>query len=263
MAIRRSKAFPLRIASSAICLHSSILPFSARYNIFAANCRHTSVKSSGPFPFKVSTASITSRLFPILCPKGISILVMRATIFLPAFSPMETISFARAMESSTVFINAPLPVFTSKRIPSFPAASFLLIMDTAIRGMLSTVAVTSRSAYNFLSAGARFPDCPITERPVLFTTAKKLSRSSEVCIPGIDSILSTVPPVCPKPRPDIFATFTPQEATIGAMISVVLSPTPPVECLSTFIPSMPDKSTISPECATASVIASVSSSVIP
>ena len=51
--------------------------------------------------------------------------------------------------------------------------------------------------------------------------------------PGIDSSLSSVPPVCPSPRPLIFPTGTPQAATIGPTAIEVLSPTPPVECLST------------------------------
>ena len=51
--------------------------------------------------------------------------------------------------------------------------------------------------------------------------------------PGIASSLSIVPPVNPNPLPDIFAIFTPHAATNGARTNVVLSPTPPVECLST------------------------------
>ena len=58
----------------------------------------------------------------------------------------------------------------------------------------------------------------------------------------MDSNLSIVPPVCPKPLPLILATGTPKLATKGAKIRVTLSPTPPVECLSTFIPSIADKS---------------------
>ena len=42
-----------------------------------------------------------------------------------------------------------------------------------------------------------------------------------------------MPPVWPSPRPLIFPTGTPQAATIGPTAIVVLSPTPPVECLST------------------------------
>ncbi|MNC83028.1 hypothetical protein D3C75_1368060 [compost metagenome] len=48
------------------------------------------------------------------------------------------------MESSSVFIKAPLPVFTSSTMASAPAAIFLLIMELAINGMEFTVPVTSR-----------------------------------------------------------------------------------------------------------------------
>ena len=81
--------------------------------------------------------------------------------------------------------------------------------------------------------------------------------------PGMDSSLSIVPPVCPSPLPDILATGTPQAAQRGAKIKVVLSPTPPVLCLSTLKPSISDKSTISPEFAIASVKRDVSFSFIP
>src|SRR5689334_16421622 len=47
------------------------------------------------------------------------------------------------------------------------------------------------------------------------------------------SSLSSVPPVCPRPRPEIIGTATPQAARIGASMRLTLSPTPPVECLST------------------------------
>jgi len=70
--------------------------------------------------------------------------------------------------------------------------------------------------------------------------------------------LSSVPPVKPRPRPLILATGTPQLATSGASTSVVVSPTPPVECLSTFTPGMLERSTMRPECAIASVSAAVS-----
>ena len=45
--------------------------------------------------------------------------------------------------------------------------------------------------------------------------------------------LSSVPPVWPSPRPEIIGTKRPQAATIGASIRLTLSPTPPLECLST------------------------------
>ena len=43
-------------------------------------------------------------------------------------------------------MKAPLPIFTSSTSLSAPEASFLLITLLAIRGMLATVAVTSRRA---------------------------------------------------------------------------------------------------------------------
>ena len=50
---------------------------------------------------------------------------------------------------------------------------------------------------------------------------------------------------------------------MGAQMSVVLSPTPPVECLSTFFPAIAERSTRSPESAMAIVSAVVSSAVMP
>ena len=43
-------------------------------------------------------------------------------------------------------MKAPLPVLTSSTIAALPAASFLLMIEAAMSGMESTVAVTSRSA---------------------------------------------------------------------------------------------------------------------
>ncbi len=65
--------------------------------------------------------------------------------------------------------------------------------------------------------------------------------------PGILSNLSIVPPVCPNPRPLIFANLAPKDANSGPKISVTLSPTPPVECLSTLMPLMSLRSIESPE----------------
>ena len=56
-----------------------------------------------------------------------------------------------------------------------------------------------------------------------------------------------MPPVCPSPRPLIFPNGTPQAATIGPTAIDVLSPTPPVECLSTTLrPSAAPRSSVSP-----------------
>ena len=68
-----------------------------------------------------------------------------------------------------------------------------------------------------------------------------------------------MPPVCPSPRPLIFPNGTPHAATIGPTAIVVLSPTPPVECLSTTVrPSAACRSSVSPLRTIASVSANVS-----
>ena len=119
--------------------------------------------------------------------------------------------------------------------------------------------MVSLKAYIFLSAGAKFKVCPIRLIPIFFTLRLKVSISTFVVYPGIDSNLSIVPPVNPNPLPDILATGIPSDAIIGAKINVTLSPTPPVLCLSTTVP-ISDKSNTSPECAIANVKLVVSSS---
>ena len=99
--------------------------------------------------------------------------------------------------------------------------------------------------------------------PIFFTFSIKSFTSILVLYPGIDSNLSTVPPVNPSPLPDILATGTPQEATNGNTINDTLSPTPPVECLSTITLFKFDKSNISPDFAIAIAKFAVSSLVIP
>ena len=91
-------------------------------------------------------------------------------------------------------MNAPLPVFTSRTRPSAPSAIFLLMMLEAISGIASTVPVTSRSAYSFLSAGANpSPAAQITPPEARMTSAIS-SLDSRARHPGMDSILSKVPP---------------------------------------------------------------------
>ena len=54
-------------------------------------------------------------------------------------------------------------------IDNLPDVNDVTVMLEAISGRLDTVAVTSRSAYSFLSAGARSPVCPMTAMPMSFT----------------------------------------------------------------------------------------------
>jgi hypothetical protein len=72
--------------------------------------------------------------------------VRRQTTSRPSLLPRSTICSARILASSIVFMNAPSPTFTSRTIASAPAAIFFAMIDDAMRGTMSTVAVTSRSA---------------------------------------------------------------------------------------------------------------------
>jgi hypothetical protein len=110
------------------------------------------------------------------------------------------------------------------------------MMLETIRGRLDTVAVTSLNAYSFLSAGAISDVYAAITRPMLSVIFYTSSRDNPTLNPLIASSLSRVPPVGPSPRPDIIGILTPWQASSGARISDVLSPYPPVECLSTRYP---------------------------
>ena len=81
--------------------------------------------------------------------------------------------------------------------------------------------------------------------------------------PGIDSSLSRVPPVWPSPRPESWGTATPHAATSGASGRVILSPTPPVECLSAVGRDSAEKSIRSPEAIIAAVQRAISRGTMP
>ncbi len=94
-------------------------------------------------------------------------LVSSASVRTPAASPIETSDSASRRASSSVFMNAPSPAFTSRTRPPIPSAIFLLMIDAEISGMLSTVLVTSRSAYNRRSAGAMSDVWPMSAHPIV------------------------------------------------------------------------------------------------
>jgi len=79
----------------------------------------------------------------------------------------------------------------------------------------------------------------------------------------MDSNLSSVPPVCPSPRPAACGTAPPHAMTMGTRGIVILSPTPPVECLSTVGLPRPVKLIRSPEAIIASVMTRISSRAMP
>ena len=136
-----SIAFPFFSAAAG---SASFIP--ARSSISCASKTVSFTTSSGPPPERTSIDSRTSRAFPAVKPRGISIAVTNATVFTPARFPRSTITRASSFAFSGSLMNAPLPVFTSSTKALVPSAIFLLIIDDAISGIDSTVAVTSRSA---------------------------------------------------------------------------------------------------------------------
>ena len=92
--------------------------------------------------------------------------VRTASVVSPTRLPIETIASASARASASDFMNAPRPTFTSKTRASVPSPIFLLMIDDAMSGRLSTVPVTSRSAYSFLSAGAMSGVWPTKAHPI-------------------------------------------------------------------------------------------------
>ena len=72
---------------------------SASQSMLPARWMHSSVKSAGPFPCSVSTASATSMALPAVRPSGWFMSVMSAAVRLPAPAPMSTIVCARASAS--------------------------------------------------------------------------------------------------------------------------------------------------------------------
>ena len=92
-------------------------------------------------PGLLATVSSTA-----LQPSGWSISVIRACTRRPACWAVPIRLLARATASSSLAMKAPEPVFTSITSASSPAASFFDRIEAVIRGMDSTVAVTSRIA---------------------------------------------------------------------------------------------------------------------
>ena len=79
-------------------------------------------------------------------PSGCDMSVTAARAARPEVAARATQVSASSAAASGVFMKAPLPAFTSRRMTSVPTASFFDMTLAAIRGMLATVAVASRSA---------------------------------------------------------------------------------------------------------------------
>ena len=94
-------------------------------------------------------ASLTSSQLPAERPSGVFMLVNNARVLTWQALPSLTMESASAAACSRVGMKAAAPNFTSRMSACNPSASFLERMLAVMSGMLGTVAVTSRSAYNF------------------------------------------------------------------------------------------------------------------
>ncbi len=154
---------------------------------------------------------------------------------------------ANRLASSIFFINAPSPVVTSNTIASAPAAIFLLMIELAIKGIeLRSLSHPVRhiTFYLLVAKISRLTDN--RNLAVIDDPDKLFIRKFESQTRGSLLIYLAFRRDNQVLWPDILATVTPTLATNGARINVVVSPTPPVECLSTLIQSMGPKSITSP-----------------
>ena len=97
-------------------------------------------RSGGPPPRSRSRHSRISSALPTVRPSGASMSVITASVRTPACAPMATIDVASAAASACDFMNAPSPHLTSRSSALLPSASFLLMIEAEMSGMLSTVA---------------------------------------------------------------------------------------------------------------------------
>ena len=118
----------------------------AASSISLASITVSSTTSLGPPPDNTSSVSLISKAFPAVFPRGTSIAVTSALVTTPARFPKSTIVLAKRAAFFGSLIKAPEPVLTSKTRAPVPSAIFLLIIDEAIKGIASTVPVTSRNA---------------------------------------------------------------------------------------------------------------------
>ena len=148
-------------------------------------------------------------------------------------------------------MKAPEPTFTSITSASSPAASFLERIEATISGSDSTVPVASRIAYRRRSAGASCAGLADDRAAGARRPRAGSARGRGCCRSRGSSRACRACRRCGRARgPEIIGTAPPQAATIGASSRLTLSPTPPVECLSSAGPgrSTSDQSSTSPEC---------------
>ena len=164
----------------------------------------------------------------------------------PGSLPVRTRESASASRAPRVFMNAPAPHLTSNTRACAPSANFFDMMLAVMSGIDSTVPVTSRSAYIVRSAGTIVSLCRSWRSPPRRRAAR--SAPPKVHAVAADGLELVQRPARVAQRPAAHHRDpTPQAAATGARTREILSPTPPVECLSTSGPGTPERSSTSPD----------------
>ena len=169
-------------------------------------------------------------------PSGWFMSVTSAAVSTPIRLPSgRPASGASSGPGRSVFMNAPLPNFTSSTRASSPSASFLLMMLAVISGMLGTVAVTSRRAYSLLVGRDQVGRGAGDDAADAFDDVAAISSSDRFGAKAGDrfELVERAAGGAQAAAGD-HRHRKPQQASSGARISEVLSPMPPVECLSTW-----------------------------
>jgi len=184
--------------------------------------------------------------------RGWSMSVMSALVARPADVPSATQILASSRALSAVFINAPEPTLTSRSMACAPPAIFLLMMLEAMSAVLPNGGGDVAQGIDGLVGGDEVGGLGAHHQADALNLSQQLFLCELGAHAGDGLELVEGPPVKPSPRPDSLTVCMPRAAAKGATTRVVLSPTPPVECLSTVGPLSPERSSRSPETTMAS-----------
>jgi hypothetical protein len=141
--LKCSVALPVDSAACAACRALPSNPVSS--SAAALRARVTSIsRASRCLPVRKSTALRISSALPAALASGSFMSVINAPVFVPAPLATATRLSASSRDLSSVGMNAPEPVFTSRISAWRPAASFFDRIEAVISETFSTVPVTSR-----------------------------------------------------------------------------------------------------------------------
>ena len=143
---RARRSFRLR---SNLLRASGIAAALAKRSISVPSWRQSSVRF-WPLPLERQDGFLDFQGIAIPRPKGRFMSVTRATVAGPPGCRFAPWLWPAPLHPSSHFMNAPEPTFTSSTKPSASAAIFLPMMDEAIKGMDSTVAVHPQRVEQFV-----------------------------------------------------------------------------------------------------------------